>query len=80
MRNYMQVLMRVCFSMWGGGSVFPKRTKTIGNVMNDLFFNQWGVGWVWGAGVGAQVPARALAQGHTHNKYTFLLFITMFPM
>ena len=52
--------------------------------MNDLFFNQWGVGWWWGwgwgAGVGAQVPARALAQGQTHNKYTFVLFITMFPI
>ena len=68
----------------GGGSVFPKRTKTICNLMNDLFFNQWGVGWWWGwgwgAGVGAQVPARALAQGRTQNKYTFLLFIIMFPM
>ena len=70
MRNYMHVCEFV-FQCGGGGSVFPKRTKTICNLMNDLFFNQWGVGWWWGwawaAGAGAQDPALAWAQGQTQK-------------
>ena len=78
--------MHVCefvFQCGGGGQCFPKRTKTICNLMNDLFLinGGWG-GGVGGGGVPGWGPRTRPVPGpraRPKSKYTFLLFITMFP-